>query len=357
VNDQSLGSLFKNSPNNLNLIRLLAATAVIYGHANVITGHGPHDIFLTYVGYKFIGGVAVDVFFVISGYLIAQSSVGKNGLLYYAASRLLRIYPALIVCTVIMVFVLGAKFTTDDGYWSNPQVWRYLWTNATGYQIEYMLPGVFENMNIAGVNGSLWSIAVEVRLYILIFVLSLLGVMRNRSFFNFIFFVSLVVVFFKPESFTQFYLLEYENHRHVVMMYLIGSFCYVNRESIPISPVILLVLTVLAASQHRAENFGFFYVLLLPYFVFCVTFSPWGQWFNRFGDYSYGVYLYGWPAQQLVYYFSPESSNLIHTTYATVIALFCAALSWHLMEKPALTLRHKFKKTEGSGFSNKVIAQ
>ena len=72
-------------------MRLIAALAVIYGHASAVTGKGPADIFLQWVGYKFIGGVAVDVFFVISGYLITQSALSKNGLIYYCASRILRI--------------------------------------------------------------------------------------------------------------------------------------------------------------------------------------------------------------------------------------------------------------------------
>lgn len=75
----TLGFMFNKHSNNFNIMRLIAAFAVIYGHAGAVTGKGPPDIFLQLIGFKFIGGVAVDVFFVISGYLITASIFKKNG--------------------------------------------------------------------------------------------------------------------------------------------------------------------------------------------------------------------------------------------------------------------------------------
>lgn len=121
----TLGMLFKRKSNNLNLIRLLAAFSVIYGHASAITGHGPADIFLQVVGFKFIGGVAVDAFFVISGFLITASAASNNGIKYYLASRVLRIYPALIVCVSVTVLVVGPLLTTSSSYWSVSETWSY----------------------------------------------------------------------------------------------------------------------------------------------------------------------------------------------------------------------------------------
>ena len=94
---ENLGNLFEKNENNFNFLRLFAALMVIYGHTSAVTGNGPQDIFLQYIGFKFIGGIAVDVFFLISGFLITASAIHSKSLKYYIVSRIFRIYPALII--------------------------------------------------------------------------------------------------------------------------------------------------------------------------------------------------------------------------------------------------------------------
>lgn len=341
MKSEALGELFKNESNNLNLIRLLAALAVIYGHASAITGKGPADFFLEWVGYKFIGGVAVDVFFVISGYLITQSALSKNGLIYYSASRVLRIYPGLILCVMFTVFVLGFGLTTDANYFSSKEVWNYLLTNISAFNTVYFLPGVFDGLHDKAINGSLWSLVVEVRLYIVVLLLAILGVLKNRTLFNFLFFTSIIVGYLNPEFWK--FLFLFENHQHVAMMFLIGSFCLINRDAIYINSGILLLLLFFAASQRGTPSFGVAYMILIPYLVFYLAFAPGFEWFNRFGDYSYGVYLYGWICQQLIVMWLPESTNLSLTALSSALALCFAFASWHLVEKPAIGCRKYFK--------------
>ena len=87
MNNDTLGAVFDARNNSMNIMRLLAALAVIYGHASAVTGRGPGDLFLLFVGYKFIGGVAVDVFFVLSGFLITASAMSGKGIRYFVVSR------------------------------------------------------------------------------------------------------------------------------------------------------------------------------------------------------------------------------------------------------------------------------
>ncbi len=339
----SLEEYFNKRSNNFNLMRLLAAFSVIYGHASAVTGRGPSDIFLQLVGYKFIGGVAVDVFFVISGFLITASALGRHGLLYYLMSRFLRIYPALIVCVVLSVFVLGFALTDSSSYWSNQQVWFYLWRNATAFSTEYFLPGVFANAHEKAINGSLWSLTVEVRLYLIVLIFAVTGILKNRTLFNLLFFLVLLTGYFFPEQWLP--LFHFPNHLHVAMMFMMGSFSWINRASIPLNPSLLCGLFFFAASQHNTPGFGATYALLLPYLVFCFAFVPGIAWFNRISDYSYGVYLYGWIAQQLVLYLNPEMTNALNTFYGCALALVLAMASWHWIERPALSLKDRFKRT------------
>jgi len=153
---RTIGEAFEEKRNNFHLIRLLAALAVIYGHAYAVTASPGGDLFLQWVGFKFIGGVAVDIFFVISGFLIT-GSLERSSAWRYIWARCLRIFPALFVAVTLSVVVLGPLFTNDPGYWSNPQTWKYWWSNALMWRTEYFLPGVFQSNPDAAVNGSLWA--------------------------------------------------------------------------------------------------------------------------------------------------------------------------------------------------------
>lgn len=337
-----LGGLFNGRENNMNLMRLVAAFAVIYGHASAITGHGPADIFLQMVGFKFIGGVAVDVFFVLSGFLICASAMSANGLKYYFTSRLLRIYPALFVCVSLSVLVIGPLLTVSDVYWSDPQTWAYFFHNGTAYRTEYFLPGVFANLHDPAVNGSLWSLPVEVRLYLIVAVAAMFGIFRRKVLFNFLFFTTLIASYLKPDVMGGF--LGPENHRHVAMMFMIGAFAWINRDQIPMSPAFMLALLFFAATLHGTDKFGYAYSILLPYCVLYIAVAPGGRWFDRFGDYSYGVYLYGWLSQQLIMTVYPEASNAANAWLSGLLALSFAVMSWHFIEKPSLAYKKLFSR-------------
>ena len=74
---------------------------------------------------------------------------------------------------------------------------------------------------------------------------------------------------------------------------------------------------------------------------FHFAWAPGLHWYNRFGDYSYGIYLYGWPAQQLALMAFPDSSNALNTLLGCLIALAVAVPSWHLIERPAMRLKER----------------
>ncbi|WP_431323488.1 acyltransferase family protein [Rhizobium sp. YTU87027] len=340
MNVPTLAALFGGRQNNLNLMRLLAALAVIYGHTSAVTGKAPPDLFLQLVGFKFLGGVAVDVFFVLSGFLITASAL-KSTMTQFVLSRVLRIYPALVVCMVVTVFVIGGIFTTDNSYYSNGSTWRYFLTNATGTGTEYYLPGVFDNLHDKAVNGSIWSIVLELRLYASVFVLMYVGVLLRKNAFN-VLCVFLICAGYFGAGFIDA-LIPDANHRHVALMFLLGSFACINRLEFPLSPLLLLFLLFLSAATHGTDKFIYMYTITLTYLVFYVALIPGARWFDNVGDYSYGVYLYGWPSQQLVATAFPSLPNSAHTLLACSLALFFAAFSWHFIEKPCLSLKKRLR--------------
>lgn len=329
--------------NNFNLMRLVAAWLVIYGHAWPISGSAGQDLILSTLRFKFAGGVAVDLFFFISGFLIA-SSLARHRLREYVVARALRIYPALIVCVLLTVFVLGPLLTTVPGYWSDPQTWRYLWVNTTLWSTEHMLPGVFVDHPNAGVNGSLWSLPIELRLYLVLGAVALIGLFRPDR-FNLCFIVVMTLGFLIYG--TQALSPERSNHAYCTAFFLTGAFCWINRARIPLSWPLLFVLLCLAAALHGGPRFHIGYFLVLGYGALMLAFVP-RMPVIRSHDLSYGVYLYGWPSQQLVQHVAPQADVLGNLLGATALALGLAWASWVWIEAPALQLKRRLTAPRGA---------
>ena len=322
--------------NNFNLIRLVAAWMVIYGHAWAITGTAGGDAIARLTHIKFAGAVAVDMFFVISGFLIA-ASLQRNTVRAYLVGRALRILPALVACVALTVFVLGPLVTTAADYWRNPETWRYLWVNSSLWSTTFDLPGVFQTHPYTAVNGSLWTLRIEARLYLALLVASLLGLLLPRRYTP-LWALALVgaytVVLWKhplPENLI--------SAAWCVAFFITGTAAWVNRDRIRLSPWLLLALVALAALGRGQPWFHLPYFALLAYGTLYLALKPRLPLIRR-NDLSYGLYLYGWPAAQLVQGASP-GGPLHNTAWATVLALAAAAASWFLVERPALRLKKR----------------
>jgi len=335
---RTLNDCLSKREDNFNLIRLLAAFLVIYGHASAVTGRGPVDIFLSAIGFKFIGGVAVDIFFVISGFFISASANSGLGWGHYLYSRILRIYPALFVCIALTVFVIGPFLTTDHNYWSDA-TFRYLVFNSAAIHTEYFLPGVFQSLHDKAINGSLWSLPLEVRLYFAVFLVGLFGTFKKIWIFNFFALALVLAGFFLPEYIAN--LLPHPSHLSVAAMFLLGSLCYVNRVFIVIHINWFILFLIVAAVTHSTRYFYLGYALTLTYGVFYVAYAKKIPWSKKIGDYSYGVYLYGWLAQQMLLTIYPDMSNGANAIFAFGISLAAALASWYFIEKPSLSFKNR----------------
>lgn len=339
---RSLGAYFEQRPNNFNLIRLVAALLVIYGHSYAVVASGGADAFTRYVGWGFFGSVGVDSFFVISGFLVTASAL-KADWRRYVVSRILRIYPGLIVCVLLSVFVLGPLVTTDPGYFRSSQTWRYLIRNGTGFSIEWFLPGVFGDLRDKAVNGVLWSVMLELKLYAIVLGLYLVGILQRRSLFNVLAFAVLTVGYLSPST------MLFGNSPtdlHVCSLYVFGMLLWINRDRIILNEFILLGLLCVAAITQGTNKFVVAIALLIAYSVMMAAYLPGLGWFRKVGDYSYGVYLYGWPVQQLVLKLNHNMSAPMDTLLACLIALAMAAVSWHFLEKPLLSLKDRLPRPQ-----------
>ena len=171
--------------NNFNLLRMIAATAVVISHAFPISLGMQAVEPLEPTLHFSLGTLSVFTFFAISGFFISQSFDRRRSLIDFAAARVLRIYPGLLVTLLITALIIGPMFTTMPliSYFTDRDTALYVTRNLTLKWLQYDLPGVLrDNPYTAIVNGSLWSLFYEVSCYILVVALGVSGVAGRRRY-------------------------------------------------------------------------------------------------------------------------------------------------------------------------------
>lgn len=335
--------------NNFNLLRFIAAVLVLYSHSfALVLGTSDAEPMKTVIGMSW-GSIAVDIFFVTSGFLIAGSYIARNNVIAFAWARILRIYPALIMAVLFCVFIVGLYFTTLSTweYLLNTQTYKFILKNSVlFFGIEYNLPGVFNDIPWKNaVNGSLWTLPYEVKMYVILaFVLFIIAYLGKRissvTFKNTLFVIATISIFSHIiNHFLQFTAI---NFLKLFYMFFVGATFYVWKDRIILSSKFFLIMfSVLIISTLHKEAYFVVYTIILPYLIFYIAYVPSGQIrkFNKFGDYSYGIYIYAFPVQQSLVALIPDISVGAMIVYAFVITLILSMFSWHFLEKHFLKMK------------------
>ena len=330
--------------NAFDFLRFFLASLVILSHsfALLYSGWSAYDPLLHWTrGQAALGGVAVDGFFLISGFLITKSWEHSQGVADYAKKRALRILPALVLVLLVTVFVFGPLATDlrPASYFHSPRTWAYFGMMGTkNLHLTDTLPGVFTHNPLANrVNGSLWTIRCEAICYILVAALGLLRVYRRPIALPLVSAAALAVMALNAHKLST--LGEWADSFRVLLYFLWGMTFYLCRDFIPFSRGWLMLSLGGILVSEVVDILPYTLPLLGAYALFYAAFRPaFGlQRFARRGDFSYGLYLYAFPVQQLLVTTFQHSLNAGALTLAAfLLALACAVLSWHLVEKPAL---------------------
>lgn len=329
--------------NNLDALRLLGAAAVILGHAYPLTGRTVPIPGL--LGFP-VHALGVVVFFSISGYLITASWSRSPDVASYAAARALRILPALAVTVVLTVFVLGPLLTslTAAQYFADPRSLRYL-VNIV-MQPQYDLPGVFVDLPYPGaVNGSLWTLPAEVFCYVAVPVLCLVPRMARPLTFGAALVVSLVLAAVPAVESPVIYGSVLSDAAHMWTFFAAGALLRLAHERVPnlfrtdVAVVLTLVHSLLIA-MYPTWIPGISWATL-PYVVLTVGLAstPYVRRAARFGDLSYGMYLVGFPVQQLVVAYVGVLALSVNLVLVVGISALLSWVSWRLVEAPSLRLK------------------
>src|SRR4051794_33441452 len=319
--------------NGFDALRLLAAALVIFGHAYPLTGNIAPGLLAN--GIQTVG---VKIFFVISGYLITKSWQSDPNLIRFWLKRFLRLMPGLACLCLVTVLIVGPCFTTLGltAYLRNPSTSFYFW-NLLLYPV-YTLPGVFQG-NIYGpaVNGSLWSLPVEVAMYVGVPILAgrypRLARFTVPAFAAGLLVASILFVRLHPPAVpTVIWGSSLTSTLDAAFYFYIGSVVAVYRlEYLANLPASLALFGTAAVSVHDHLWGEVAMAATLPWLVISIgklqISSLHAMLKGR--DYSYGLYLYGFLVQQSVIHLFGFMTPLVNAAVSLPLTLLCAMGSWH----------------------------
>lgn len=326
---------------------------VLVAHSSpVLTGKALENDPVRFLFHHFdLGRFGVNIFFIISGFLVCDSWIRKPTIISFLSSRFLRVLPALIAVVLISVFVTGTMFTTLSlsDYFSSSITHRYL-QNVTMYRLYYILPGVFtDNPLKEEINASLWTLPYEFTCYLLLLILGLCGVMKNKYISLLFFAATFFVRIFFFDSVREFIIpvlgIDMERFYDLFLLFLSGMMYYQFREKIPFHSLLFAAALIVSFLVKETDAAPFIYLFSIPYMIFFVAFAKAGA-LNKtgtYGDFSYGIYLWAFPVQQTIVHFSNGNIPLsVMILLSLVFTFVMGMLSWHGIEKRALRLKKYF---------------
>lgn len=289
-----------------------------------------------------IGRFAVDVFFIISGFLVTRSVLTQPTLVDYGVARVLRLFPTLVVTCILIAFLLGPLVTTVPlaTYFTDPRTWLYVPVTASLITHAMTLPGVFDSVPVSGVIDSpLWTLCYEAACYLLLAVFALAGGLASRSRATVT--LALVFLFYLFVTFATPWRAEsapIDSTARFVLGFFVGGALYIFADKVKLSLGVAVVLALIAVVSYRTPLYEMALRAATVYGVVWFALVPSGpiRRFNLIGDYSYGIYILCFPIQQTLVLLHPEITplRLLLVSFPLVLAL--AILSWHFIEHPSL---------------------
>lgn len=279
------------------------------------------------------GQMRVKAFFTITGFLVVYSFLRRKSLKVYCWKRIVRIMPAYIT-TILLCYLAGYFFSTASAtdYYFSSQSLKYLVANLSFMNfIEPCLPGLFTD-NIYGpfVNGSLWSMKLEVIFYILVPLIVFQMQKVNKT-------IVLVIVYILLTIYNQFF----DNSVNTFIYFFSGTaillyfdwFCQHIKWIFPFCIVYMIIIFFFDYSFLYYIEPLIFSAIIVGIAYYCKPLN----FLQRYDNISYGLYLYHFPVIQVLVQYKLHQHNIYITfIFALIITILLAIISWYIIEKPML---------------------
>jgi peptidoglycan/LPS O-acetylase OafA/YrhL len=335
--------------NNFDFLRLIAAIMVVCSHAYGLFGISKKEPLCVATGVKAFtaGTIAVHMFFAISGFLIVQSCLNTPSVPQYLIKRFVRIWPGLACClTVCIGWAAIISSLPFKEFIAHPQTLQYL----KGFLIipmQISLPGIFAGNPVPDINGSLWTLGVEFFLYIVVAFLKKFQTLNLVTVTVIGLTVIAIYIHLSKETLNIGIPYTVYSIKHILTVssyFFIGGALYFLCQEKQLSADVklpILALAVLLISVRSHNYLVILELLLLPYIT--IWFALYGSRLfhniGKYGDFSYGIYLYAFPIEQSLFYFLRGKVGFIGLTSMALALSFLAAFgSWFLVEKRAIGL-------------------
>ena len=327
-------------PVGFDYLRIGLACSIVAYHS-VTLQRGP-DFYFVVLNSPFrpFATILLFLFFALSGFLVA-GSLFRNKITTFLSLRALRIFPALAVEVILSALFLGPIFTSFDlhKYFFSGTFFRYLF-NMVGY-VHFQLPGVFlDNPYPKMVNEQLWTVPYELECYVAIAVLFVFGFVKRRLL------LILACALYAAAKTTNSLLFVHDQSlfdgRALVMCFLVGASIYTFRDKISLSTktfALMVILSLVFLSRTETFYLAAFTVGYCTVFIGLANFKRLS--IMEMGDYSYGLYLFGYPIQQAIASFPVMRHWWINLPLALSLGLLYAAFSWNCVEKPIMKRKKK----------------
>jgi peptidoglycan/LPS O-acetylase OafA/YrhL len=344
----SLEKWIGSGRDNILQLRLVAALLVILGHSFVVVGKvglgaDPVHALFPRTHTHLVG---VMMFFVISGFLITLSWQRRPDLWRFLRARALRLWPGLAVCVTVCAFLLGPLFSNlplrtyfgrGDGFGN---IYAHVAGNLSLLKMNPFLPGVFTTTPVAHyVNGSLWTIPVEAKLYLCVAGLGVLRLFRFPRLASLLICALMGWLVLWPMYTGQIRLAGLAwLGLNLAGFFAAGSVACLLRRHVPVSTGLMLLVAIACLAGQRTSHAMPFTMLLVTYFVLWFAYVPRLPTIPAKLDVSYGVYLWGFPTQQALVLAGISGAWMLFLA-TTPIVLAIGTASWLLVEKPCLRLK------------------
>jgi peptidoglycan/LPS O-acetylase OafA/YrhL len=363
---------FNPRSNSIGFLRFAFAAVVLLNHSVVLGGFAADDPLMYWShGQISFASMAVDGFFIISGYLITSSYLSSGSSARYLWRRFIRIFPGFWACLLITALIcapivfLREHGTLAGANWFGDQSpagyvlrnWLITMKQWTIWQLLSTVPLTTMKLNLgvdpagSAFDGSLWTLRYEWESYVLLAIAGILGILRGRRLrigvvaWVVVLGASLLVFGIQPNWYDHLprivatHFSDYERFR-LWFLFALGALLYLYARRIPMRPVLgLIAATILVATLAFG---GYEVVGRIAFAYLCMWLAIYLpiRNFEARGDFSYGLYIYGWLVAQMLAVFAVYKLGPVpFLTLNSVLALGCALLSWYLVEAPAQRLK------------------